>query len=69
MGRATMTKPNTGARYEISIDGTTRAYRDVERLAIEAATYLKTKQPHSQITVRDIETGKTTPVKHPLQSR
>jgi hypothetical protein len=27
---------NTGARYEIAIDGTTRTYRD--KIAIEAAT-------------------------------
>jgi hypothetical protein len=28
---------------------------------------LKTKQPHSQVTVRDIESRKTTTAKHPLQ--
>jgi hypothetical protein len=63
-----MSRPNTGARYEIAIDGTTRTYRDTEKIAIEAATHLKTKQPQSEITVRDVETGKVTAVKHPLQS-
>jgi hypothetical protein len=29
---------NTGARYEIAIDGTTRTYRDRKNMAIEAAT-------------------------------
>jgi hypothetical protein len=36
--------------------GPPRSYRDTEKMAIEAATHLKTKQPHSDITVRDIET-------------
>jgi hypothetical protein len=60
---------NTGARYEIAIDGMPRTYRDVERLAIEAAIYLKTKQPNAEIMVRDVESGKVSVVKHPLQSR
>ena len=48
-----------GIRFEIAIDGTTRTYRDRKDTAIEAATILKTKQPNSAITVRDIESGKT----------
>lgn len=59
---------NTGARYEIVIDGTLRTYRDIEKLTLEAATYLKTKRPHSVITVRDTESGKTTTVKHPVET-
>ena len=58
---------NTGAGFEIAIDGTTRSYRDRKELAIEAATLLRTKNVHSEVTVRDLETGKTTSVKHPLQ--
>jgi len=42
-----------------------RTYRDLRELAIEAATRLKTKSPHSEVTVRDVETGKTVSVKHP----
>ena len=57
----------TGARYEIAIDGTTRTYRDRKELAIEAAKFLKTKNVHSDVTVRDLETDKITTVKHPLQ--
>jgi len=34
---------NTGARFEIAIDGTLRIYRDRKDIAIEAATHLKTK--------------------------
>jgi hypothetical protein len=36
-------------------------------MAIEAATRLKTKNVHAEVTVRDIETGKTISVKHPLE--
>jgi electron transfer flavoprotein alpha/beta subunit len=57
---------DTGARFEIAIDGTPRTYRDLKELAIEAATRLKTKNVHAEVTVRDVETGETTAVKHPL---
>jgi hypothetical protein len=59
-----MTK-NTGARYEIAIDGTPRTYRDSIEGAWAAATNLKTKQPNAEITVRDLQTGTVTTVKHP----
>jgi hypothetical protein len=62
-----MSRLITGARYEIAIDDTPRSHRDREDLAIEAARHLKTKQPHGEVTVRDIETGKITVVKHPEQ--
>jgi hypothetical protein len=62
-----MMKPYSGARYEIAVDGTPRSHRDRKDMAIEAARHLKTKQPHSEITVRDLETGEVTAVKHPLQ--
>jgi hypothetical protein len=38
-----MTNKNTGARWEITVDGTPRTYRDDEAIAID-------------VTVRDIET-------------
>jgi hypothetical protein len=50
----------------LRLDGTTRTYRDRKELAIEAATLLKTKNVHAEVTVRDTETGKTISVKHPL---
>jgi hypothetical protein len=56
----------TGACYEIAIDGTPRSYRDRKELAIEAATFLKIKNPSAQLTVRDLETDETIAVKHPL---
>jgi hypothetical protein len=33
-----MSKSNTGARFEIAIDGTTRTHRDSKERAIETAT-------------------------------
>jgi hypothetical protein len=55
----------SGARYEIAIDGTIRTYRDSEELAREAATYLKKLNPNSEITLRDLQTGTLTAIKHP----
>jgi hypothetical protein len=50
------TKKNTSARWEITVDdGTPRSYRDVKALAIEGAEYLKSMNPHAELTVRDIE--------------
>ena len=43
-------KPNSGARYEI---------------AIEAAEYLKRKNPNVAITVRDLESGEAVIIKSP----
>jgi hypothetical protein len=39
-----------------------------KELAIEAATFLKNKDVHSEVTLRDLKTDKTTTVKHPLQN-
>jgi hypothetical protein len=57
-----------GARFEIAIDGTplyaSRSQRAGDR---GGETFLKTKQPHAEITVRDVETGEMTSMKHLLQ--
>jgi hypothetical protein len=45
----------TGARWEITVDGTPRSYRDVKALAVEGAEYLKSRNPHAEVTVRDYE--------------
>jgi hypothetical protein len=62
-----MSRPNTGARFEIAIDGTPRTCRDLKELAFEAATFLKTKNVPSEVTVRDLESGEVTVGKHPAQ--
>ena len=56
---------STGARYEIAIDGTTRTYRDQEDIAQAAAVRLKQMNSHSEITLRDLQTGAVTVIKHP----
>jgi hypothetical protein len=42
------------ARFEISIDGVPRSYRDRKTVAIVAAEYLKWKYPHSVVVVKDL---------------
>jgi hypothetical protein len=37
----------TGAQFEIRIDGTSRTYRDRKDYAMEAARFLKSKNPHT----------------------
>jgi predicted Rdx family selenoprotein len=55
-------KPQTGAQFEISIDGTLRTYRDTKEIAFEAARVLKSRNPNSEVKVRDLVTGETTTV-------
>jgi hypothetical protein len=58
-------KRQTGAHYEIAVDGKPRTHRDTKPIAIEAAVYLKTKSPNAEVTVRDVESGEVTVVRHP----
>ena len=46
-------KKDTGARWEITVDGVSRSYRDRKEMAIEGAEYLKSKNPSSEVRVRD----------------
>ena len=39
----------TGAQFEIRIDGTPRTYRDRKDYAMEAARFIKSKNPHSMV--------------------
>jgi hypothetical protein len=59
-----MTKPYSGARYEIAIDGTVRTHRDRKDLATETASFLKTSNVYAQVVVLDLETDETIVVKH-----
>ena len=47
----------SGARYEISIDGVVRTHRDIRDVAVEAATFSKSKNPQSRVVVLDLITG------------
>jgi hypothetical protein len=48
---------NTGANWEIVIDGRPRSYRDNREIAREAARYLKSKNPKSEVAIRNYATG------------
>jgi hypothetical protein len=50
----------TGARFEVSIDGVPRTYRDQKELALLAAQILKSRNPNSAVKVKDLKTGKET---------
>jgi hypothetical protein len=49
-----------GAHFEISLDGKPRSYRDTKATAAEAAEYLKQRHPHSEVTVKDLNSGEVT---------
>jgi hypothetical protein len=50
-----MKTKDTGARWEIIVDGNPQSYDDNKYLAIEAAEYLKRKHPTLEVTLRDLE--------------
>ena len=50
-----MMPKNTGARWEITVDGKPRSYRVDKQIAIESAQYLKRKNPMVEVTVSDLE--------------
>ena len=50
-------KSNHGARYEISIDGVLRTYRDRQDIALQTARFLKSRNPHSAVGLKDLQTG------------
>jgi hypothetical protein len=45
------------ARFEIQVDGKPRSYRDLRAVAIESAEFLKRLHPHSEVAVRDLQSG------------
>jgi hypothetical protein len=56
--------PNHGAQFEIFIDGVPRTYRDRKELAMQAAEYLKSRNPHSVVEIKDLQSGVMTAVAH-----
>ena len=52
----------TGAQFEIRIDYTPRTYRDRKDFAMDAASFLKSRNPHSVVEVRDLKSGEVTTV-------
>ena len=55
-------KANQGAQYEISIDGVPRTYRDRQDIALQTARFLKSRNPHSVVKLKDLQTGEETEV-------
>jgi hypothetical protein len=55
-------KKNPPAIFEILVDGKPRSYRDVKQVAIESAEYLKSRNPHSQVAVNDLQSGDITAI-------
>jgi hypothetical protein len=53
---------NPGANFEIVVNGKPRTNRDDQNIAVEAAQYLKSKNPNVEVAVRDIRTGEVTPI-------
>jgi hypothetical protein len=51
-----------GAQFEILVDGKPRSYRDIKAVAIASAEFLKSRNPHSEVAVKDLQTGEVTVV-------
>jgi len=58
-GSAAMRK-QSGAQFEIPLDGKPHSYRDTKVVATEAAGFLKNRHPHSEVTVKDLQSGEVT---------
>jgi hypothetical protein len=47
----------TGAQFEIIVDGVSRSFRDDKAIALDAARFLKERQPTQAVSVRDMRNG------------
>lgn len=47
----------TGARFEISIDGLPRSYRDRKDIAVQSAQFLKSRNSNSVVKLKDLQSG------------
>jgi hypothetical protein len=45
---------DTGANFQVTVDGKSRSYRDTPETALEAGIFLKELQPQSEVVVRDV---------------
>jgi hypothetical protein len=55
------------ARFELSVDGVPRSYRDRKEIALDAAVRLMLKYPNSAVAVKDLQSGKGVAVKFDLR--
>jgi hypothetical protein len=52
-----MDRKDTGANFQILVDGRSLSYRDVLETALDAGIFLKERHPQSEIVVRDLKSG------------
>jgi hypothetical protein len=64
-----MSEDCLGARFEILLDGMTQSCRDTMLTAMGAAQFLKRQNPHSEIIVKDLQSGEVIPVGSRSQQR
>ena len=50
---------DTGAQFETLVDGKPRSYRDIKAVAIASAEFLKSRNPNSNIAVKDLRPAKS----------
>ena len=55
------------ARFQLSVDGVPRSFRDRKEIAVEAATRLILKYPNSAVAVKDLQSGNGVAVKFDLR--
>jgi hypothetical protein len=55
-------KDNSCEQFEILVDGKTRSFRDTKITAIASAELLKSRNPRSEVAVKDLQTGEITQV-------
>ena len=53
-------RANQGTKYEIFVDGVPRTYRDRQDIALQTARFLKSRNPHSVVKLKDLQTGEET---------
>jgi hypothetical protein len=49
-----MMRKDDGAKFQITVDGKSRSYRDTREAAVEAGMVLKQRNPPSEVVVRDM---------------
>jgi hypothetical protein len=58
-GSSAMKNP-PGTQFAILVDGKPRSYRDIKAVAIASAEFLKSRNPHSEVAVKDLQSGEVT---------
>jgi hypothetical protein len=52
-----MTSATSGAHFEIKVDGLVRTHRDDRDTAIEAARFLRQRNPGAKVAITDLRDG------------